>query len=288
MARYFVGIVSAGLLLLAAATKANGPASPLGACDWRVQTRRPATSADRPFVSTHRLLRELDDARVAPGPGSLQAVVKSDAQHHPHIFLEDSATGSSRPLLERSLSQPRWSPDGKWIACTTWESRQRPWLLCVVDVASRRTLRPEFGALVSRFRWAPDSRTLAVAGVLYGRPTCVLVLVSIPSGQVRVVDTLSIHADYDFSWSPDSRLLVVSKPTSVNQYEEVAAADLWLFDRRGGKCRLTDTPEAEREPHWIAPTRLLFEVPSGNGEDASWQKVIELVPKRGTKAGRAS
>lgn len=138
------GELIAVVLLLAcvlATANANGPASLLHPCDWRVKSKRPATAADRPYASRHRLLRDLHDARVAPGPGKLRAVVRSDAQHHPHVFIEDSTTGSAQRLLERSLSQPRWSPDGKWIACTTWESRQRPWLLRVVNFASRRIER---------------------------------------------------------------------------------------------------------------------------------------------------
>jgi Tol biopolymer transport system component len=243
-----------------------------------VTNTRPAGTDEIPHEQRHPLLRDLENGRVAPGPGTLRAVVKSDKQHHPFVYIEDSVFGTSRLLLNRTLSAPRWSPDGKKIACTTWKSSAKPWMLCVVDVASGRTLEPEFGAVVSKFKWSPDSKSIAVSGILYGKPTCVLVWVSLPSGRARILDTLKVHADYDFSWSPNSRLLAVSRPTALNSYEEVTRADLWLFDRLGRKCQLTTTDDPETAPAWIDETRLSYERESWRGGEpgASSRMVLKL------------
>jgi Tol biopolymer transport system component len=258
----------------------NGPESVAGPhpCSLRVVNTRAARTNEIPYEQKHLLLRDLEDGRVAPGPSTLRAVVKSDKQHHPFVHIEDTASGTSRLLLSQTLSRPRWSPDGRKVACTTFKSSARPWMLCVVDVESGRKVEPEFGALVSKFRWSPDSKSIAVSGILYGRPACVLVWVSVPSGQARILDTLNVHTDYEFSWSPDSRLLAVSRPTALNTYEEVTSAELWLLDHLGRKCRLTSTNDPETAPAWIDSSRLSFERASWHrGEpDASSRMVLEF------------
>lgn len=256
---------------------AGGIATPPEPCRWHVRATRPALPSERPHEQQHALLRDLENGRVAPGPQPLRAVVKSDKQHHPHVYLENTSTKTSRLLLPRSLSQPRWSPDGKKIACTTWKSSRQPWMLCIVDVASGRTVEPEFGAVVSKLRWAPDGRSIAVSGQLYGTPTSVLAWVDVPSGRARILDTLKVHADYDLSWSPDSRFLAVSRPTELTSEEEVVRADLWVFERNGTRCRLTNSPEPEVEPGWVDTRRLLFhrEEASANNENSS-PMVLEL------------
>jgi hypothetical protein len=43
---------------------------------------------------------------------------------------------------------------------------------------------------------------------------------SLAVGMFTPVDTLTLFADYDFNWSPDSRTLAVSKPTFADPSNE--------------------------------------------------------------------
>lgn len=257
-------------------------------CNFVVDAVRPPRADDVPLDDHHPLLRRPESANRVPGPGSFQAVVKSDSLHHPHIYIEDTSTGKRR-LLRRG-SQPRWSPDGKRIACVIWESIQRPWLLCIVDVATARSFVPELNCLTMNFEWAPDGNTIAVGAVLYGQSTNVLCLVSLPSGTSRIVDTLSVFSDYQFAWSPDSRHLAVQRPTRVIDEEEPSAADLWIFDGSGRKCQLTHTPDyVESEPKWIDRDRLLCmrQLVQGSRRGQETLAVLELGRRRPANTTRS-
>ncbi len=245
-------------------------------CRWRVVAERPARPAEVPFDDTKPLLREPQDGNAIPGPGALRVLVKPDSLHHPQLYLEDGRSGRVRHLL--SGSQPKWSPDGTRIACCAWRSRERPWMLCVVDVASGRTFEPDIGVAVMTFRWAPDGRAIAVNGVRYGRAVNALCLVNLPSGESRILDTLAVFSDYEFGWSPDSRTLAAVRPTDVSPDEEVARSELWLFDIAGRKCRIVGTREyIERNPRWIDTARLQFDrVSAGGGGGAMLRTVVEL------------
>jgi hypothetical protein len=161
-------------------------------------------------------------------------------------------------------------------------------MLCVVDVATGRRTEPELGATVATFEWAPDSKAIAVGGVLYGKPVNVLCIVSLPSGKTQTIDTLGVFSDYELAWSPDSRHLVVPRPTEVSHQEEVLAADLWIFDRAGHRCRLTNTPDfVESKPQWIDATRLQYERHRTHG-DLYTEPEIVVVELTRPKAARGA
>ena len=150
-------------------------------------------------------------------------------------------------------------------------------MLCIVDVATGRVAEPELGATAATFEWAPDSRSIAVGGVLYGKPVNVLCLVLMPSGKSLTIDTLDVFSDYELAWSPDSRHLVVPRPTKVSHQEEVLDADLWLFDMAGHRCRLTDTPNfVERKPQWIDAARLQYERQRIEGEPRGAPEIVVI------------
>jgi Tol biopolymer transport system component len=274
--------LSAALVYFGLATACNGVAggepSP---CEWSISNTRPAQAEDVSYEKLHPLLRDPANPNNVPGPGTLRAVVKSDSLHHPHIYIEDTATDTRR-LLRRG-SRPRWSPNGKQIAATVWESIDRPWLLCIVDVATGKSFVPELGCLVMNYEWSPNGNTIAIGGVMYGQARNVLCLYSVASRSSRIVDTLQVFSDYQFGWSPDSRHLIVQRPSRVVGEQEPSAADLWLFDLRGGKCQLTQTAEyVESEPRWIDNRRALTTRRLVTGQDAQSEvvHVLELAHSR--------
>lgn len=241
---------------------ACGPRSTAGdretTCGWTVVGSRARTVADQPFEDRNPLLKIPDDPNRVKGPGSSVAVVKSDSQHHPQIYIENEATGERRHLLRGS--KPKWSPDGTRIACEVWKSVERPWMLSIVDLKTGKTSDPDIGCMVDTYRWSPDGRSIAVGGTLYGKSVNVLCWISLPSGASRMLDTLPVFAAYeDLTWSPDSRALVVTRATAVNAEEENTAAELWLFDSEGRRCALTNTPDKiEESPRWLNGDSILY------------------------------
>jgi dipeptidyl aminopeptidase/acylaminoacyl peptidase len=249
-----------------------------------VRERRPG---EVPFEETSRYLWESPDGNNVPGPDSLLARVRIDAQLHPHVEIEDLKTKRIIPLLEASL--PQWSPDGAYLSCIVWKSPGQPHELAVVDVTTRTiVLDPEIRASAGRMKWAPDGGAIAVAGVIYGRPRTMLYVVSVPDGATTPLDTLSVLGDYEFSWSPDGRWIAFSHATKLDHHQEYAvAADLWIADARSGKkWPILETPEwVELNPLWITNQSIQVDRARSDGTQLGTQQrvVVELsTPKEGT------
>ena len=128
------------------------------------------------------------------------AVVRTDRLHHPRIYLDDSTKKTSRLLVDKSVSEPRWSPDGEQVACVAWESQSEPWLLTVVDRRTGHVRQPLRNFNVMGFKWSPDGKWIAAAGAMQKQPRGILALVSVTASKARVVDTLRVLADYDLGW----------------------------------------------------------------------------------------
>ena len=107
------------------------------------------------------MLGEPVNANFVPGSGTLRAVVRSNMEHHPKLYIEDCATKFSRLLLDQWATGLEWSPDGKWIACNVYESRERPSNLGLVEMVSERSLRPELPGRLEEYKWSPDSGWLS-------------------------------------------------------------------------------------------------------------------------------
>ena len=230
-------------------------------CGWRVSSPRPAGHGDVPFDEGHPMLGEPENWNSVPGPGTLRAVVRNLKGHHPSILIEDAATGSSRLLLRPWASQPLWSPDGRWIACNVYGSPAAPYNLALVEVESGRVTLPDLGAQISEYRWSPDARFLALELTSAQGGFTVLGFFSLSTQAFTPVDTLTLFADYDFSWSPDARTLAVSKPTFTDREheDEVTQGDLWLMDVTGTRCRLVEGKGfIAAQPRWIDSTRVRY------------------------------
>src|SRR5262249_44886073 len=131
-------------------------------CKWQVVSSRPAAVGDTAFIDRHRLLAEPQDPTNAPGPGTLRLLSVKRPNHTRAVYLFDQRTRDSTIGSERG-SMPRFSPDGRYIAYSLWESRERPWSLVIFDRKSGRRMRPALGGCVTFYwRWSPDGHWLAI------------------------------------------------------------------------------------------------------------------------------
>jgi Tol biopolymer transport system component len=207
----------------------------------------------------------------------MAAVVEIDREHHPHIVLKNSATGEVKELVRGS--QPRWSPDGKWIACTVWRSPARFDVLSVIDVGTGEVLEPEARGSSDEYAWSPDGRSIAV--VVNDQSSILLRLVEVPSGRSRTLATLPAPGGYtDLAWSPDSRTIVTTVATEPDHLTELT--DLYMVDVDSASCRLTKTVGInESEPRWVDDRHILYEVET---EDSglSW-RILTMEPRAKAK-----
>lgn len=253
-------------------------------CPWRLVSARPAGPGVVPFDGQVPMLADPDDANSAPGPGTLRAVVRNLRGHHPSVLIQDVASGSSR-LLKPWAWQPKWSPDGRWIACNTYGSVSAPYNLALVELGSGRVWQPHLGAQIDEYRWSPDSQRLALELVTAEGGFTVLGFFALSTGTFTPLDTLALFAEHDFRGSPDSRTLAVSKPTFTDPSSEgeVTQSDLWLMDVSGARCRLVEGKGfLAAEPRWIDSVHIRYqrEVWKLDGSGSANSVVLALARSR--------
>jgi tricorn protease len=103
---------------------------------------------------------------------------------------------------------PRWSPDGKWIAY--WSDRTGEYELFVTPAdGSGHERQVTKGGATYRYgaTWAPDSKKLA-----FSDKTLTLYWVDVSSGRVKRVDQATTGEIAELAWSGDSRWLAYSRP----------------------------------------------------------------------------
>ena len=191
------------------------------------------------------------------------------------------STGQLDTLFAGWASLPQWSPDGKYISCVAWRSQEAPYELTIVDVATRTVVvDSEANASGTMSKWSPDSRLIAASGVINESSWVMLYTVSIPDGKVAILDSVNVLSAHEFSWSPDSHWVAFSRPTALDEGENVAAADLWLADARTGEVwPLLETQDwVELNPLWISDRTIQVDRRrSGTGSGGQLSQVVELL-----------
>lgn len=277
---FYIAIVVLAVITLASLSITRAEIKP---CPWTVVSMRHPSEIEGHYTDTAGGPWPPTDARIVPGPDSLCIVVQNDSERHPHVYLKDLRTGSTQLLLREVAFSPRWSPDGKYVACIVSRSRSRPpghsvlrWDLAIIELASRKKIAPALNSSSITIKWSPDSKSLLGAGLSYDAQGSVLYCVSLPKGTVSILDTVGIHADYEFDWSPDSKWVAVSRPTKLLPSGDISKSDLWILSRtQDTRCKVLDTPEwVEREPRWITDRTIMIERASWEGNQVVEEAVV--------------
>ncbi len=231
-------------------------------CKWSVLSTRDPRPEEVPFEESLSYAPLQAQRNEVWGPDSLRLIVRTTKGYYPHVFLEDRRTGRSRAVIPDGWSNlPSWSPDGKLIACVIRDSVSRLQSLAVTSRRTGRTIVFAEASSVIEYKWSPDASAIAVYGHARATRRITLFWLRAADGHSRPVDTLDVIADYDCSWSPDSKHLAFSRPTVISDREEVVAADLWIAGGEGrAKWCLIESPnQVELRPRWIANRLLRFE-----------------------------
>lgn len=277
-------VIGAGALLgcLPSPPARKASAAPPAALGLDFGTPRPARSSEASYEDTLPLLREPENSNAVPGPNGFVAVVKADRQHHPRIYIvRPSLPDSLQLLIDRYATAPRWAPSGERLACTVWRSRAHPWALCLVTLGKPDTLYPLPDVNAVRYRWSPNAKYLAVSATLEGGAASVLYMVDAITAQARTLDTLRVYSDYGLAWSPDSRMLAVSRPTRLSEAEDVQEAEIWVFEVSGvGERAVPASGGANVEPRWVDSRRLLFSRHQNDPVARSETLILDVTPSQ--------
>jgi Tol biopolymer transport system component len=112
------------------------------------------------------------------------------------------------------LSDPRWSPDGRWVALQTPEPA-----VLLLDASTLEVRRLASGFLGA---WSPDAHSVAVA-----TPSGDIDIVAIESAASRVLTHVwneTLEGRPTMAWSPDSRWLTADGPSGLVRIDAVSGA----------------------------------------------------------------
>jgi tricorn protease len=188
---------------------------------------------------------------VGLSPTGARAVFEARGE----IFTVPAEKGSVRNLTDTpgiAERDPAWSPDGKWIAFFSDASGEYELHLKAqngLGEARRFKLEPGF---YYQPTWSPDSKRIAFTdkkGALW--------LMEVDKGQARRIDVSSAaffgQANFEQTWSPDSRWLVYAKP--LKSYYRA----LFAYSLEGGKAsQLTDGMSDASHPAFDKGGKYLF------------------------------
>ncbi len=110
--------------------------------------------------------KAISDVQASPDTKSTLFVVETPDMEKgkwiPRIYIKSHETKSAVPLLEivEPCRQPRWSPDGKWVAYISCSENAQN--LHVLSLKDKKIIPLTSGiAKVQTFAWSPDGQTIA-------------------------------------------------------------------------------------------------------------------------------
>ncbi len=189
-------------------------------------------------------LTQSDCESFGLSPSSKRAVIST----HGELFTIATERGDARRLTNTPDArdvQPRWSPDGKWIAFVSDKSGREEIWLCDENGANLKKISNE-DSEKGQLTWAPDSQSL-----LYTGSDKKLYKYSLAAGTAQVLTTGSVvgfggQAISNPQWSPDGKWVSFSKAgAELLQHVYVVPAE-------GGPERRITSPEtySDTNAHW--------------------------------------
>jgi dipeptidyl aminopeptidase/acylaminoacyl peptidase len=277
-----------------------------------------APAGDRPWTSDDVLgLKVVSDPRVSPDGARVAYVVESlnadkDA-YQTDVWLVPTAGGEARALATSPVGDdnPRWSPDGRWIAFLS--ERPRPGAKAEdADEAKRQVwlIRPDGGeaipltsapGAVSGFDWSADGKTVAFVArepksaerkrrekekddawtpaELY--PWNRLWVIDVATREARQLTTGDLHVT-EATLSPDgTRIAFAGQRTPL--IPDGFRSDIYIVPAAGGApTPLVTQKGGDRAPAWSPDGKwIAFESQDGRDEDWYTNTYASVVPAEG-------
>jgi len=156
------------------------------------------------------------------------------------VLLMDSQTGKPTGVprqLVRAGGFPMhcWSPDGKQIAVL--RQKQLTFVSASTGEQIRQVSLPEVTQDGRGMSWSPDGKLIAFPGLVDRENKTGIFLITVESGDVKLLVPLEAPAYFDPSWAPDSKTIVYRTGLGV----------IYFVNIEDGKPRSMNSPSEHNE-----------------------------------------
>jgi len=189
------------------------------------------------------------------------------------IWLLDARKETEKRIVHGIAYDLKWAPSGKYLSFIRLEAEPgklfhgRPIYnherLCVYN-----TLIDETNSIVFmkgraiQYSWSPTNDYLVYSYINDTTGQYELCVFNAEKNETIILDSFILCDLWNFSWSPDGKMIVYTKPLKMDIYidEEVPLeAEIFVINSDGsGKTQITNTPESELFVKWFAGGKWLI------------------------------
>lgn len=193
------------------------------------------------------------------------------------VWIIDTEKKVEKRITDKITASLEWSPSGKYLAFVQFElipdtslqgKRLQPKFnserLCIYNHQTGEIKSIAFmKGLAIEHSWSPFDNYLAYSYRDKGK--YILAIFNAENNKNTIVDEL-IYCDlWNFSWSPNGRMLAYTKPLKMDRYineEAPIESEVFIVNYDGtGKKQITNTPESEIYVKWLSDgSRIITEV----------------------------
>lgn len=224
------------------------------------------------------------------------------------IWLANTDGGNAFQITygEKSSTNPKWSPDGNWLAFTSNRKDNKNNLYLLRLNGGEAEPLTDVKSSVSNFDWSPDGHWIAFTSadkksedeekndkgkndfrfVDENQKMSRLYVVSVSKGadgkrEPRQLTMENYNIDGDFDWSPDGKTIAFSY-TRSSIANDWTTADVSTVDVTSGKVTpFVKTPSAESSPRFSPDGKSIAIVVSENPPRWASNNLINIFPVAG-------
>jgi hypothetical protein len=160
---------------------------------------------------------------------------------------------------------PMVSPNGRWVACTNFNSKAIESELLIISRQSDQW-RPIPGYTVIGYQWSPDGMSIAGYGKRRTAGTVCFFAVQPLSRSAWFADSLSSPEDYEFAWDSTSTRVAICRPGSGGR--DPSRVLLLNFNDRKVKTISSLTSGEPAGPRWLPDSTLVVTKKSSTSGDS--------------------
>jgi dipeptidyl aminopeptidase/acylaminoacyl peptidase len=250
----------------------------------------------------------------------LERVDRKTEKKYSNLWLVPVSKGKARRFTwgDWADKQPRWSPDGRWIAFLSNRKDEKQSQIYVIRPdGGEAACLTDFKGTIGAFEWSPDGRHIACQvrlkdaadverekdekkkdlGIVERRITRVfykedgvgflpkerwhLWVVDVPAGRKRQLTRGEIYDEIEPGWSPDGGHLVFLSNRSEDPDLDPDAMDIYVIPSGGGRMRRIATPFGPKLKPAFSPDGMQIAYFGIEGRGKWWKNIsLWLAPVR--------